>query len=362
MCHIIIPVATTFIAPAGRAGGVDAHGDHAMAEIVVVTGATSGVGRAVAAEFARQGAHVGLLARGRDGLEGARQEVERLGGRALAIPTDVADPEQVEAAASRVEESLGPIDTWVNDAMVTVFAPFSEIEPEEFRRATEVTYLGTVWGTKAALKRMRLRDRGSIVLVGSALAYRGIPLQAAYCGAKHAIKGFFESVRTELMHEGSHVRISMVQLPGVNTPQFDHCLSKMPRHPMPVPPIYQPEVAARAVVYAAHHRRRQVYVGAPTFMTIWGNRLLPWVADRYLAKTGYKSQQTEQPASPDRPSNLFEPVPGDPGAHGRFDDRAHAQSPLLELSLRRGAALAGVAAVASTASIARLIALRSLRA
>ncbi|MFN2581146.1 MAG: SDR family oxidoreductase, partial [Candidatus Dormibacteria bacterium] len=262
-----------------------------MSEVVVVTGASSGVGRAVACAFAARGASVGLLARSTEGLDGARRDVEAAGGRALALPADVSDHEQVERAADAVEQELGPIDIWVNDAMTTVFAPFSEIEPDEYRRATEVTYLGTVWGTRAALRRMRPRDRGAIVLVGSALAYRGIPLQAPYCGAKHAIKGFFESVRTELIHDKSRVRISMVQLPGVNTPQFVHCRNKMPHHPQPVPPIYEPEVCAEAVVHAAHSTRRQMYVGAPTVMTIWGNRLLPWVADRYLAASGFSSQQ-----------------------------------------------------------------------
>jgi NAD(P)-dependent dehydrogenase (short-subunit alcohol dehydrogenase family) len=329
-----------------------------MSEVVVVTGATSGVGRAVACAFGRQGARVGLLARGEAGLEGARRDVEAAGGQATAVPTDVADADQVERAASRVEEAFGPIDVWVNNAMVTVFAPFKEIQPDEFRRATEVTYLGTVWGTQAALRRMRERDRGSIVLVGSALAYRGIPLQSAYCGAKHGIKGFFESVRTELLHDHSNIRISMVQLPGLNTPQFEHCRSKLPKQPQPVPPIYEPEVAADAVVYAAHHRRRQVYVGAPTVMTIWGNRLLPWVADRYLAATGYKSQQTNEDRPADRQDNLFEPAPGDPGAHGPFDQRAHSSSWLTWLNLHRAQVGAAAATLAALGGLATAQALR----
>src|SRR2546421_8652892 len=233
----------------------------AQPETVVVTGASAGIGRAIVREFARRQANIALLARGGAGLEGARREVEQAGGRALALPTDVADYDAVQAAAARAEEDLGPVDVWVNDAMTTVFAFFDDIEPDEFRRALEVTYLGAVWGTKAALTRMLPRDRGTIVQVGSALAYRGIPLQSAYCGSKHAMKGFFESVRTELMHNGSNVHMTMVQLPGLNTPQFGHCRSKMPRKPMPVPPIYQPEVAADAIHWAAHQRRRQVYVG-----------------------------------------------------------------------------------------------------
>ncbi|HSP72778.1 MAG TPA: SDR family oxidoreductase, partial [Gaiellaceae bacterium] len=276
-----------------------------MGGIVVVTGATSGVGRAVARRFAQEGWSVALLARDRAGLEAAAKEVEELGGTALPLPTDVADFDAVEAAAAATEEALGPIDVWVNNAMTTVFAFFEDIEPEEFRRATEVTYLGAVWGTKAALRRMLPRDRGAVVQVGSALAYRGIPLQSAYCGSKHAMKGFFESVRTELSHKGSHVRMTMVQLPAVNTPQFDHCRSKMDRKPMPVPPIYQPEIPADAVWEAAHSDRRQIYVGGSTVYTIWGNKVAPWLADWYLAKTGVDSQLTQERTQP-RDGNLFE--------------------------------------------------------
>jgi NAD(P)-dependent dehydrogenase (short-subunit alcohol dehydrogenase family) len=256
----------------------------------------------------------------------ARSEIERMGGRALELPTDVANPGQVEAAAERIEAELGPIDVWVNDAMTTVFSPFEEIEPEEFERATAVTYLGTVWGTMAALRRMRPRDRGRIVQVGSALAYRAIPLQAPYCGAKHAMKGFTESLRCELLHEGSGVTVSMVQLPALNTPQFDHCRTRLPNQPQPVPPIYQPEVAAQAILRAADTGRREIYVGAPTWRAIWGGKLFARLADRYLARTGYDAQQTEEPVEQDRPDNLFEAVPGDRGAHGRFDDRSRKRT------------------------------------
>ena len=321
-----------------------------MSEVVVVTGASAGVGRAVAREFARAGAHVGLLARGEDGLEGARRDVEAAGGRALRLPADVADAGQVEAAAAAVEEELGPIDVWVNNAMTTVFGEFVAIEPEEFRRATETTYLGTVWGTRSALARMLPRDRGTIVLVGSALAYRGIPLQAAYCGAKHAVKGFFDSVRCELRHRGSNVHLTMVQLPALNTPQFEHCLAKMPHEPTPIPPIYQPEVAARAIVWAAHERRREVYVGGSTVYTIVGNKLVPGLAERYLARTGYDAQQTDDPLEADRRVNLFEPVPGDAGARGRFDAESRAESLQLWLTQHRGRlGLAGLAAVIAAA-------------
>src|ERR671933_797866 len=255
-----------------------------MSEVVVITGASSGVGRATARRFAGPGTKLALLARDRDALEAAAREVREAGGEALVLPTDVADPEAVEAAASAAEEQLGPIDVWINVAMTTVFAFFEDVEPEEFRRATDVTYHGSVWGLRTALRRMLPRDRGTIVQVGSALAYRGIPLQAPYCGAKHAIKGFTESVRSELRNKGSRVHVTMVQLPGLNTPQFDHCRSKVEKHPMPVPPIYQPEVAAEAVHWAAHHRRREVYVGAPTVYTILGNKLATWMAERYLAR------------------------------------------------------------------------------
>jgi NAD(P)-dependent dehydrogenase (short-subunit alcohol dehydrogenase family) len=318
-------------------------------EVVVITGAGAGVGRAVARRFARDGARVALIARGRDSLEGVRREVEEAGGEPLVLPVDVAEAAGVESAAAAVEDAFGPIDVWVNNAMTTVFSFFEDVEPDEFQRATEVTYLGAVWGTRAALKRMLPRDRGTIVQVGSALAYRGIPLQAPYCGAKHAMKGFTESVRCELRNKGSRVHVCMVQLPGLNTPQFDHCRSKMPKHPMPVPPIFQPEVAADSVHWAAHHRRREMYVGFPTVYTVLGNKLAPWLAERYLAKTAVSGQQTDQePSDQNAEGNLFEPQPGDPGAHGGFDDQAKARS-LQALATRNRAAL-GVAALAGAAA------------
>jgi short-subunit dehydrogenase len=325
-------------------------------EVVVVTGASGGVGRAIAHAFARRGAHVGLLARGEPGLQGAREEVEALGGQALMVPTDVSDPEQVEAAAAAVEAAFGPIDIWVNDAMATVFAKFVDTEPEEFKRATEVTYLGTVYGTMAALKRMTARDRGKIVQVGSALSYRAIPLQAAYCGAKFGIRGFTDSIRTELLHDRSKVQITMVQLPGVNTTQFNWCRSKLPNHPQPVPPIYQPEIPAEAVYWAAHHRRRELWVGYSAVEAIVGNMLAPSLADRYLAKTGFSGQQIkDMPVPADRPNNLFAPVPELAATHGMFDDKAKTRSPQLWATTHRhllAAALGATAAAAAATGIA----------
>src|SRR5256714_10908931 len=281
--------------------------------VVVITGASAGVGRAVASEFAKQGARIGLIARGIDRLTGAKKEIEKLGGEALALPLDVADADAVDRAAQQVEETFGPIDIWVNNAMATVFAPIKDLTPDEIKRVTDVTYLGVVYGTMAALRRMLPRDRGTIVQVGSALAYRGIPLQAAYCGAKHAIQGFTESLRCELLHDESRVHVTMVQLPAMNTPQFDWVKSRMPREPQPVPQIYEPEIAADAIVWAATHRRRELSVGAPTAVAIWGNKIASGLFDRYLAKTGYDAQQTDQPADPARPHNLWTPVPGDHG-------------------------------------------------
>ena len=326
------------------------------AKVVVVTGATSGVGRAVARAFAERGDSVALIARGRAGLDGAVRDVEGAGARALALPVDVAVHDQVEAAASAVEDALGPIDVWVNNAMTTVFGEFMDITPDEFRRATEVTYLGAVWGTRAALRRMLERDRGVIVHVGSAMAYRSIPLQSPYCGAKHAQLGFFESIRCELRHQGSNVHLTMVQLPGLNTPQFDHCETKMPDQPMPVPPIYQPEVAARAVVWASEHRRRELYVGVPTVYTILGNKVAPWFAERYLARTAYSGQQVKgSPVDRPRPSNLFAPLEEDAGAHGRFNDKAHARSAQAFLARHRGwtAAATGALAAGGAALLSR---------
>jgi short-subunit dehydrogenase len=324
-------------------------------EVVVITGASAGVGRATARVFAREGAHIGLLARDTDRLSAAQREVEEAGGRALVVPTDVADPDQVEAAAAAVEREFGPIDIWINNAMTSVFGPFLEMTPDEFRRVTEVTYLGFVYGTRSALQRMVPRDRGVIVQVGSALAYRGIPLQSAYCGAKHAIQGFNESVRCELMHEGSRVHLTMVQLPGLNTPQFNWCKSYLPKKPQPVPPIYQPEVAAEAVVWAAHHRRREIYVGFSAAKAIIGNKIAPGLGDWYLSRMGVESQMQDEPVPPDRPSNLWETVPGDYGAHGEFDHRARNRSWYLWATTHRGllglAALAGAGLVAASSGL-----------
>lgn len=321
-------------------------------EVVVITGATAGVGRATARAFARRGAHIGLLARGKDGLEGARADVEADGGQALAIPTDVAHSEEVEAAADAVEKQFGPIDIWVNNAMTTIFSPLKEITPDEFKRATDVTYLGTVYGTMAALRRMHPRNNGTIVQVGSALAYRSIPLQAPYCGAKHAIRGFTDSLRSELIHDHSNIHLTMVQMPALNTPQFNWCKTNLPRHPQPVPPIFQPEVAAEAIVWAAHHKRREVYVGGPTVQAIEANKVAPGLLDLYLARTCYDGQQTDQPISPNRPNNLFEPVAGDHGAHGIFDSRARDNSAQLWQTTHRRWLTAtglGVAALACAA-------------
>jgi NAD(P)-dependent dehydrogenase (short-subunit alcohol dehydrogenase family) len=314
------------------------------------------VGRAVAREFAQHGAAVGLIARGRAGLNSAARDVEQLGGSAHPHEADVADYDAVSGAAAAVEAHLGPIDIWVNNAMTTVFAFFDDIAPNEYERATRVTYLGCVWGTKVALERMLPRDRGTVVQVGSALAYRGIPLQAPYCGAKHAIKGFQESLRCELRHRGSAVHLTMVQLPGLNTPQFDHCLSRMPRHPMPVPPIFQPEVAARAVYWAARHRRREIYVGFPTVYTILGNKVAPWLAERYLARTAIDGQQTKQPFDGEQAANLFAPVDSDhdEGAHGVFDDQANDRSAQAWFTRHRvGSGLAATLVAGAGLALAR---------
>jgi NAD(P)-dependent dehydrogenase (short-subunit alcohol dehydrogenase family) len=297
-----------------------------VSSVVVVTGASAGVGRATVRAFAAEGASIGLIARGQERLDSTRRELERLGCRVVAVAADVADAERMESAASEIEEALGPIDVWVNNAMATVFAPVMQTTPDEFRRATEVTYLGSVWGTMAALRRMTPRDRGVIVQVGSALAYRGIPLQGAYCGSKHALQGFLESLRAELLHDGSKVRVTMVQLPALNTPQFTWSRSKMPRRAQPVPPIFQPELAADAIVWAARNSHRELLVTWPTIKAVLGNAVAPGLADRYLAKNGYDAQQTDEPADHDRPNNLFEPVPGDQGARGPFDAEARSRS------------------------------------
>jgi NAD(P)-dependent dehydrogenase (short-subunit alcohol dehydrogenase family) len=323
-------------------------------QTVVVTGASAGIGRATARLFGERGASVGLIARGEAGLDGAVRDVEDAGGKALAISADVADYDQVMAAAREIEQALGPIDVWVNVAFTSVFSPFTEITAEEFRRVTEVSYLGYVYGTMAALGQMAPRGRGTIVQVGSALGSRSIPLQSAYCGAKHAINGFTSSLRCELLHSKSGVQVTVVQMPAVNTPQFSWVRSRLPNHPQPVPPIYQPEVAARGVVFAADHpRRKQYWVGASTAATILANRLAPALLDRYLARTGYRSQQTAQPAEPGKPDNLMHPADStsgrDCGAHGVFDDRSHDRSAQMWLSqharvssgLLAGAAVAG---------------------
>jgi NAD(P)-dependent dehydrogenase (short-subunit alcohol dehydrogenase family) len=318
-------------------------------ETVVITGGTAGIGRATAREFARHGCNVAVLARGKDGLEATRREIEDLGGSALAIPTDVADWKAVEAAADQVERELGPIDVWVNNAFAGIFSRFMDVTPEEYERVTAVTYLGQVNGTRAALKRMLPRDHGKIVLVGSALAYRGIPLQSAYCGAKHAIQGFIDSVRCELLHDQTNVTITMVQMPGVNTPQFDWIRAKLPGQPRPVGKVYQPEVAARAIYAAAHDTRKEMLVGLPTVEAVWGNKVASSLLDDYLAETGFKSQQRPERVQPDRKDNLFEPVAGDHGAHGSFDDEAVDSSAELwgtEHKMQLGLAALGVAAVA----------------
>jgi NAD(P)-dependent dehydrogenase (short-subunit alcohol dehydrogenase family) len=323
--------------------------------VVVVTGASAGVGRATARAFARAGASVALLARGADGLRAARRELEAGGGRAIDLVTDVADADQVEGAASRIDEELGPIDVWVNSAMVSALMPLWEMTSEDFRRITEVTYLGCVHGTMAALRRMRPRDRGTIVQVGSALAYRGIPLQSAYCGAKHALQGFTESVRSELLHEGSDVHVTMVQLPALNTPQFGWVKTSLKMRPQPVPPIYQPELAAEAVVWAASHRRREVSVGGTTTATVVADKVAPGLLDRYLGATGVDSQQTDVPIEASRRDNLWSPVPGDHGARGGFDDRAHDRSVQWWLTTNRVASVLGVGALVLAALLRRRV-------
>ncbi|MBI2389694.1 MAG: SDR family oxidoreductase [Deltaproteobacteria bacterium] len=328
-------------------------------KVVVITGASAGVGRAAVRAFAERGAHVGLVARGRDGLEAARAEVEARGGRGLVLPCDVSDPAAVEEAAERVERELGPIDVWVNNAMVSVFAPIAETTAEEFRRVIEVTYLGYVHGTLSALKRMKLRDRGVIVQVGSALAYRSIPLQAAYCAAKHAVTGFTESLRSELLHDKSGIHVTEVHLPAVNTPQFGWSRAKLPREPQPVPPIFQPEIAADAIVFASEARRRDVRVGWPVTKAIVGDKVAPAYADHYLARHGYDGQQTDEPIDPHRRDNLYEPLPGDAGAHGTFDARARSFSLAWAVNKHRGVLLAAGACALAVAGWATVRALQA---
>jgi NAD(P)-dependent dehydrogenase (short-subunit alcohol dehydrogenase family) len=326
-----------------------------MSLVVVVTGASAGVGRAVARRFAENGALIALIARGRDGLEAAKRDVEERGGRAIVIEADVADAAAMENAAARTEAELGPIDVWVNNAMVSVLSPVKEMTADEFRRVTEVTYLGVVYGTLAALERMLPRDRGVIVQVGSTLAYRGIPLQSAYCAAKHAIQGFHESLRCELLHDRSGVSVTMVHLPAINTPQFRWVRSRMPRKSQPFGTIYQPEVAAEAIVWASEHPRRELNVGAGTTRAVIANSFIPGVLDHYLGRIGYDGQQGDEPETPGRRDNLFEPLPGDAGAHGVFDDRATGRSPHLWTNTHRGliGAAAGLLAIAGVASLLR---------
>ena len=302
-------------------------------KVIVITGASGGLGRAIAHEFAKQGARLALLARGLEGLEGAKQEVEALGGTALIIPTDVSDPEAVEEAARQTEEELGPIDAWINNAMVSVFSKFHEIKPEEFKRVTEVTYLGQVYGTLSALRRMMPRNKGVILLVGSALAYRGIPLQSAYCGAKHGVQGFYDSLRCELMNMKSNIRMTMVQLPAMNTTQFGWVLSRLPNNPRPMGKVFSPEVVAKGIVYATAHPKRELLIGYPTYKAIVGDKIASWYADRVLAKTGISGQQTDEPVSADRKNNLWQPVGEDRDTHGPFTSISTNRSGTLWLSM-----------------------------
>lgn len=316
-------------------------------KVVAITGASAGVGRATAVAFASRGAKLGLIARGKEGLESTQREIEGAGGTAIVCAADVADAKTLDEAAGRIEQELGPIDIWVNNAMTTVFAPLADIEPDEFKRVTEVTYLGGVYGTMTALKRMRTRNRGTIVQVSSALAHRSIPLQSAYCGAKHALAGFLDAVRCELIHEKSRIHITAVQMPALNTPQFEWGRNKLPRRPQPVPPIFQPEVAARAILFAASHHRRDVPVGMPTWMALWGQRLIPGLMDWYLGRTAWGGQQTDEEDMHERADNLFSPVAGKHGTHGSFDAKAHSQSPALWVEEHRPQILgAGLAVVA----------------
>jgi NAD(P)-dependent dehydrogenase (short-subunit alcohol dehydrogenase family) len=327
---------------------------HHREPVVVITGGTAGVGRATARRFAAAGARIAVLARGPDGLDATARELPELGARgALALRCDVADAAAVFAAADRIERELGPIDIWINNAMTTVFGRFRTLTPEQFERVTRVTYLGYVWGTRAALDHMVPRNRGTIVQVGSALAYRSIPLQSAYCGAKHAIVGFTDSIRSELLHDDIAIDLTCVHLPAVNTPQFGWCQNRMPNEAQPVPPIFQPEIIADAIHHAAHHPRREFYVGWPTVKAVLGQKLAPAFADRYLARHGFDAQTTDRPRDPARPSNLFAPVPGDHGAHGAFDDQARDRDPIAAITGRIGAgAITALAAAALAGGLA----------
>lgn len=342
---------------------MDARKERVDRQTVVITGASAGVGRALAQLYGARGANVALMARGMDGLDGARRDVEVRGGRALVLPLDVANAEDVEAAAEKVEHDLGPIDLWINNAMVSVFSPIDQMTPDDFRRVTDVTYHGAVWGTLAALRRMKPRDRGTIILVGSALAYRGIPLQSAYCAAKHAMQGFHDSLRTELMHEGSNVKVTMVQLPAVNTPQFRWVKSRLPNKAQPVPPIFQPEVVADGIAWAADNpdATRELIIGWPAVKAIVGNKIVPSYADRVLARNGYEAQQIDEPDDPDRPHNLWDPVDGpgggDRGAHGVFDDRSRDSSWQLWVNTHRPTIAMSAAALVAAAGAA-VVALR----
>jgi short-subunit dehydrogenase len=325
--------------------------ESAEREVVVITGASAGVGRATARKFAARGARIGLLARGLDGLNATRLEVQALGGEALVVPADVADPDEVFEAARLVIRTWGHIDVWINNAMTSVFSPVKDMTAADYARVTQVTYLGAVHGTLAALEHMLPNNRGVIVQVGSALGYRSIPLQSAYCAAKHAIVGFTEALRTELLHDRSAVRVSIVDLPAMNTPQFDWVKSRLPRRPQPVPPIYQPEIGAEAIYYAAHHDRRRIDVGVPTVAATVANKFVAGLVDRFLARTGYEAQQTPQPADPLRPSNLWAPVRGDHGAHGRFESQARSRSMQLWADTHRGLLAAASTALAAVAFV-----------
>lgn len=340
------------LAPTSRKGSSLSTNGTSRPEVVVVTGAAAGLGRAVAQRFGSEGAKVGLIARDKQSLEEAKRDIEQAGGQGLVLPADVADPEQVEAAAAKAEETFGPIDIWINVAMTSVFSPVKEMTPDDYKRVTEVNYLGYVYGTLSALKRMLPRDHGTIVQIGSALAYRGIPLQSAYCATKHAIQGFMDSLHAELRHDHSHVHATMVQMPAMNTPQFVWCKSRMPHKSQPVPPIFQPEVAADAVYWAAHHRRRETYVGLPTTIAIVGNKISPALGDWYLGRTGYKSQQTDEPADPNAPNNLYKPVHLKFGAHGPFDSRSKDHSWQVWETTHQGtlAIAAGAAMLAGAAA------------